>query len=426
MSRGEYLNNLNGIDEIIFSNPAGGKLSMKKLAEDSLGGIKRYKEVLESDASFIMGSVSQIPLQVANQRMTLSQIAKQAPNGLFTATTNPSNLSKFANGTTTTMVRDASGHLIEHAGFSNVGLRISLNPAVILSAGVQAMSAISGTYYLHKINAEFKKVHATLKDLQSRLDDSNIAKLNTARKYLSDISNREFVDTVDLSDIRTYKKTAFEIYEEYIQGLTREEGKPESKILEGKKDVEAKLNDINFKVMVAFEAYKLSLYADIVEIATRMKIGDQTDTINELVNQLKKNYSAGFYHTIEAEVEKIYSMRQQQSNKDLQNSKVNIAHSLSGIENAILFNSSGKRIKFVYNATVGVKSGFKAYKVKEKITLENKRLSTIKEYIKENKESDRINRIIDEITEIPQKEKEVIYIPSVNKKQRLFISIENE
>lgn len=138
------------INEIVIFNPIGDELYLEKVTDDKLRAKKKYREVFVSDLSLMTGNVSQTALQVANQGMTLAQIAKQAPNGLFTATANPANLSKFANGTTSTMVRDSSGRLTEHAGFADIGLSASLNPAIILSAGMQVMSAISGTYYLHK------------------------------------------------------------------------------------------------------------------------------------------------------------------------------------------------------------------------------------------------------------------------------------
>lgn len=315
MSEDKILNNSNEINEIVVSNPIGGELSLKKVTDDKLEAKKKYKEVFVSDLSLMTGNVSQTALQVANQGMTLAQIAKQAPNGLFTATANPANLSKFANGTTSTMVRDASNHLVEHAGFANVGLSASVNPAIILSAGMQVMSAVSGTYYLHKINAQITDMDAKLEELLNIHHDTNIGRLVAARKGLSEIANREFVDATDLSAIRDYKKTADEIHEEYTYRLKRQEKELNLKI--DPKVEEKKLLDINFTMTIAFEANKLSLFAELIEIGTRMKIGHPTEIINGLTRQLKQNYDNSFYYNIETEAEKIYSIRQQQSNNEL-------------------------------------------------------------------------------------------------------------
>lgn len=46
--------------------------------------------------------------------------------------------------------------------------------------------------------------------------------------------------------------------------------------------------------------------------------------------------------------------------------------------------------------------------------------------MKQNKESDGIDKIIDEVVEIPFKEIEILYIPTENNKQRIFVPIEDE
>ncbi|MEK3806104.1 hypothetical protein MHB63_05865 [Bacillus sp. FSL H8-0547] len=406
MSENKMLNNSNEINEIVVSSPIGGELSLEKVTDDKLGAKKKYKEVFVTDLSLMTGNVSQTALQVANQGMTLAQIAKQAPNGLFAATTNPANLSKFANGTTSTMVRDTSGRLVEHAGFAGVGLSASVNPAIILSAGMQVMSAVSGTYYLEKINAQIKDIDAKLEELLNIHHDTNIGRLIAARNGLSEIANREFVDTTDLSAIRNYKVTTDEIHEEYIYRLKRQ-GKEEQK-----------LSDIDFTI--AFEASKLSLFAELIEIGTRMKIGGQIDIINGLTSQLKQNYVNSFYHSYESEVEKIYSMIEQRSINELVNKNKKFEKSLEKLTD----NSStgwGILAEIGIKSVVAGKSKFDVNKAKEKVDSERNKLSTVKKGIKQNKESDGIDKIIDEVVEIPFKEIEILYIPNENNKQRIFV-----
>ena len=418
------LNNSNEINEIVVSNPIVGELSLEKVTDDKLEAKKKYKEVFVSDLSLMTGNVSQTALQVANQGMTLAQIAKQAPNGLFTATVNPANLSKFANGTTTTMVRDASGRLVEHAGFADVGLSASVNPAIILSAGMQVMSAVSGTYYLHKINAQITDMDAKLEELLNIHHDTNIGRLIAARKGLSEIANREFVDTTDLSAIRNYKKTADEIHEEYMYRLKRQESELNLEI--DSKVEEKKLRDINFTMTIAFEANKLSLFAELIEIGTRMKIGGQIEIINGLTRQLKQNYANSFYHYIDLEVEKRYSMRQQRSSNELVDKKKKFEKSVDKLTDINNFTGWGILFEIGIKTFVAFKSKSDVNKAKEKVVLENKNLSTVKKGMKQNKESDGIDHIIDEVVELPYKETEILYIPTENNKQRVFVPIEDE
>ncbi|MFD4706998.1 hypothetical protein ACFWM3_19320 [Gottfriedia sp. NPDC058432] len=416
MSEDKMLNNSNEIYEIVVSNPIGGELSLEKITEDKLKAKKKYKEVFVSELSLMMGNVSQTALQVANQGMTLAQIAKQAPNGLFTATSNPVNLSKFANGTTTTMVRDASGLLVEHAGFADVGLSASVNPAIILSAGMQVMSAVSGTYYLHKINAQIKDMDAKLEELLNIHHDTNIGRLIAARKGLYEIANREFVDTTDLSAIRNYKKTADEIHEEYIYRLKRQESE------------EKKLSDNNFTITIAFEANKLSLFAELIEIGTRMKIGGQIEIINGLTRQLKQNYANSFYHNNELEVEKSYSIIQQRSSNELVDKKKKFEKSLDELTDIRISTDEG--ISSIIKTGINLGGVFKyksdVNKAKEKVELVNKNLSTVKKGMEQNKERDGIDNIIDEVVELPNKETEILFMPTENNKQRVFVPIKDE
>ena len=414
MSEDKMINNSNKINEIVFTNPIGGELPLVKVTDDKLEAKKKYKEVFVSDWSLMAGNVSQTAFQVANQGMTLAQIAKNAPNGLFTATANRANLSKFANGTTTTMVRDASGRLVEHAGFADIGLSASVNPAIILSAGMQGMSAVSGTYYLHKIYTQIKDVDTKLEKLLNIHHDRNIGRLIAARKGLSEISNRKFVDTTDLSAIRSYKKTADEIHEEYKYRLKRQGSE------------EKKLSDIDFTIVIAFEANKLSLVAELIEIGKRMKKGGQIEIINELARQLKQNYANSFYHNIDLEIEKSYSMRQQQSSNKLVNKKKKLEKSLEKLRDINNFTDRGILFDFGIKTFAAFKSKRDVNKAKEKVELGNKKLSTVKKGLKQNKESDGIDKIINEVVELPYKETEILYIPTENNKQRVFVPIEDE
>ncbi|OLS37738.1 hypothetical protein [Bacillus sp. MRMR6] len=416
MSEDKMINNSNKINVIVLSNPIGGELSLVKVTDDKLETKKKYKEVLVSDWSLMTGDISQSAFQVANQGMTLAQIAKKAPNGLFTATANPANLSKFANGTTTTMVRDASGRLVEHAGFADIGLSASVNPAIILSAGMQGMSAVSGTYYLHKIYTQIKDVDVKLEKLLNIHHDTSIGRLNAARNGLSEIANRKFVDTTDLSAIRSYKKTADEIYEEYKYRLKRQGSE------------EKELSDIDFTIAIAFEANKLSLVAELIEIGKRMKIGGQIEIINELTRQLKQNYANSFYHNFELEVEKTYAILQQRSSIKLVDKKKRLKKSLDEFTEVRMPTARG--IPFIIGKGIklggAIKYKIDVNKVKEKVELENNNMSKLIKVLKQYKQRDGIDKVIGGAVELPYKETEILYIPTENNKQRVFVAFEDE
>ncbi|MGX6988855.1 hypothetical protein [Leuconostoc fallax] len=103
---------MNKEPEIIeIKNQLGDTIELRQPTDLSQATIKKYKEVFITNASLVAGNITQIGAQVANSKLTLAQLLSQAPNGLFSATTNPSNLSKFANGTTSTMLKTLQGKL---------------------------------------------------------------------------------------------------------------------------------------------------------------------------------------------------------------------------------------------------------------------------------------------------------------------------
>lgn len=416
--------NLDFANEIVLSNPIGEEFSLRKITRNKFMSGKKYKEVFVSDISLISGSISQTALQVANQGLTLNQIVKQAPEGLFTATVNPARLSKFANGTTSTMVRDASNNLVEHAGFSSIGLSASVNPAIVLSAGMQAMSAVSGTYYLHKINTQIENIDTKIEELLNIHHDTNIGRLVATRKGLYEIANREFVDTVDVSSIRKYKEAANEIHEEYIYRLKRKVGDLDKK--NNKKLEEEKHKDIYFTMSIAFEANKLSLYAELIEIGTRMKISGQTEIITGLNMQLKENYLKSFYHNIDSEAEEIYSIMQERTSKELNKKNKEFEKSLDSFTDFSVWTRFGILPEIGIRMAIAGKAKIEVNKVKAKVELENQSLRSAKTGLKANKESDGIDSIINEIIELEHKEKEILYIPIGNNKQRIFVEIEDE
>ena len=59
------------------------------------------------------------------------------------------NYLNLKNGTFTTMVHGGEKKL-EHFGFTQVTASSAINPAMVLSAGMQVMSMVSGTYYLNQ------------------------------------------------------------------------------------------------------------------------------------------------------------------------------------------------------------------------------------------------------------------------------------
>ena len=100
--------------------------------------------------------------------------------------------------------------------------------------------------------------------------------------------------------------------------------------------------------------------------------------------------------------------------------------SLDKLTDIHVFNGWGILAELGIKAGFAIKSKSDVNKANEKIVLENKNLNTVKEDMKQNKESDGIDDIIDEVVELQYKEKEILYIFTENNKQRVFVPIEDK
>lgn len=400
------------IDNIIVYNPLGDELELKKFDDNNLILEKEYKEVFFSKGSLISGNLIQSGLQIANKSITLSSIINQAPNGLFTSTVNSNTLSRFKDGTVSTMVHKSSGSISKHAGFTEVGLSTGLNPAMVLSIGMQAMSMISGTYYLSQINNQITKIDNKLEELIKIHHDTSIGKLRAVKRGLSEISKRNFVDLVDINTIRNYKQTAEEVYEEYVYTLYRKEKELKNlKVID-----ETVVNDLNFYMTIALESSKLSLFSELIEIGTRMKMGGQFNIIEELTTQLEFNYANSFYMRIDSEIKKIYASISKKNDEilNLKNKKVETA-----VKTGTLL-AGGFYGPLISGGTEIIKKSYDNKMMKKNREEERRKEEELSQEILKNKKSDSIDRLICNMIELPKREVELLYVPN-GEKERIFI-----
>ena len=402
-------------EQLIVLNPMGDELVMEEAKVSDHSG--EFKEIFAADASLIAGNLTQVSLQIANQAMTFSQIAKQAPNGIFTATIDPSKLSKFKNGTFTTMVHGGEKKL-EHFGFTEITAAGGINPAMVLAAGMQIMSIASGTYYLHQINSQIHELDEKLEELIQIHHDENIGKLKAARNGLSEIADRNIVDMADVNEIRLYKKTCQEIQEEYSYRLDRET----NGFVPGKKGDETKFENMNFQNTHAFEASKLSLFAELIEIGTRMKIGNQTELIEGLTGQLERNYKNSLYFKIEQVGLEYYDKLKAKYQKE-KNDKQTNHKKIDKLVNNIpvwgwgVFGKAAVQGVFTLKNNVDMSTSNKKEK-KRKASLD----SLISE-VNKNKKIETIDEVISDMLKLPYVEREILYMIDGNK-QRVFVPAE--
>ena len=145
---------------------------------------KKYYKVDLSEIDFATGQLLNLGLNQGRELLTFSELAKKAPNGLFTASTSIDNLTQFKDGSYSTMVRDANGQIQKHAGFVEVkGVVGGVNLANLVSVGIQAMSIASGMYYLHEINTQLNTLNEKVNEIIRVRDDEQIGMLKSINNY---------------------------------------------------------------------------------------------------------------------------------------------------------------------------------------------------------------------------------------------------
>lgn len=302
-------NDLSKFTDIVLKNSLGQEISFTRPNE--LTEMK-YQEVIISEATKIGGHLVQGAMPVLGNASTLAEIAKKAPNGLFTATVDPSILSKFTDGTTTTMVRDTTNNLTGHAGFQQVGNISKTNPLLAVNVGMQAMAAVSGQYYLHQIFDQLDGINSNLEKLIEFHHDEKIGILLNAKNRLSEIIQRENVDESDIQEIRDLRNKIGEVFQEYKIRLDRDHGdvikfKPKALLVENRVgEYSKKIDEISFTFQVCFEADRLSMQAELAEIAVRMKLNYEDSMLEELHHQLKHNYENSCSILIDENIKEIF------------------------------------------------------------------------------------------------------------------------
>lgn len=261
---------------------------------------KKYYKVNFSEIDFAAGQLLNVGLNQWRELITFSELAKKAPNGLFTASTSIDNLTQFKDGSYSTMVRDANGQIQKHAGFVEVkGVVGGVNLANLVSVGIQAMSIASGMYYLHEINTQLNTLNEKVNEIIRVRDDEQIGMLKSINKIIIEISNKEEVSDLDLSQLRRQREKASEIFEARFETYQRRR----KENLNSLKKIEKSILEINKDTYILYQANRLELSAQLIEIFLRMKKNDVSERyIKQQLKQFKNNYNNSFISTLPEEI----------------------------------------------------------------------------------------------------------------------------
>ena len=283
------------LTELILEDDFGHQLTLQK-TDALMSGDQMLQEVLY-EGDMIAGHIVQGATPVLGQAYSVAQLQAAAPNGLFTATADKASLSRFkADGTYTTMVRDSNNILIRNAGFKEVELVNKINPALVISIGMQAMAIVSGQYYMTKINKQLNSITSSLEKIINLHHNEKIAILQNSQRRLVEITGRNVVDVSDIAEIRELRNKVGEIYDAYRNDLITDYQRTvrySSKAIRAESranEYTQIIDQMNFDMNVCAEADRLRIQTYMAEIAVRLKINPGDPMLPELFESLQKNY----------------------------------------------------------------------------------------------------------------------------------------
>src|SRR5699024_2123931 len=186
---------------------SGKELVMYEVNNESLTN-KKYQEVRMTESDVIAKTV-----QASVPMLTISELTRLAPNGIFTTTVDPASLSKLANGTYSTIVRK-NGLISQHVGFDKIDIS-KINSFISINLAMQAMPIISGQHYLHQINSKLEKHTELLNELINFKHTDNKAIIKTAIKTTERIANKSMNEPIDIIDLHREKNEVDRVYEFY-------------------------------------------------------------------------------------------------------------------------------------------------------------------------------------------------------------------
>ncbi len=238
--------------------------------------------------------------QIIGTGAQVGTIAALVPNGLYTATVNPALLMTYSNSTIGSSIVGISGQITGHAGFASaVGAVFA--PILIF----QAMSLITGHYYMNGISRQLTFIDKKLRELIELYHLERVANIRYCRRIFRDLSEKEIVNIEDMIQFHNAMTRIGVIHEEYSEQINRiniNEIKNIENLFWTSDKIEGFLkNDDNYlyKLKIAVLTDELYHMGKIIELHLNTKMRDDPETrnlrVNELMNEIKDWNENNFY-----------------------------------------------------------------------------------------------------------------------------------
>lgn len=297
------------IESLILKDNDGHELALTRPNTAQMSK-KRYREICVR-GSAALGNVAQGAMPVLAQAQTLNEIAKSAPNGLFTATAPVQDLMKLSGGTVGSAVMK-DGKIAAQAGFAEVVVSAA-NPVAVVAGAMQAMALISGQYYMNEISKHLENVDRKLDKLIGYHHDEKIGVLRSVNRELLELAAKTNVDAADIISCQRLEEKCGEVYFEYLtrlEGVTigaKERWLNKSKEL---KELGASIDEseLDFSIQMCYQASMLLEKCKLTEIAIRLKIGGgQERFIAEQTQILRKFSNEAFHRNVHLHIDTHYT-----------------------------------------------------------------------------------------------------------------------
>jgi len=239
--------------------------------------------------------------QIAGTGAQIGTIAALVPNGLYTATVNPALLMTYSNSTIGSSIVGINGQITGHAGFASAAGAV-FAPILIF----QAMSLITGHYYMNGISRQLTFIDKKLREIIELHHIERVAKIRYCRRIFKELSEKQIVNVEDMIQFQNAMTRIGVIHEEYSEQINRIN-------IKEIKNIDANLfwtsdkigeflkNDDNcsYKLKIAVLTDELYHMGKIIELHLNTKMMDDPERrnlrVNELMNEIKEWNENNFY-----------------------------------------------------------------------------------------------------------------------------------
>ncbi len=230
----------------------------------------------------------------------LGSVAAVNPNGIFTATVSPELLTKFGDGTYSTMIHGSKG-IVQNAGYQAASTSV-FAPLIVF----QAMSIVTGQYYLQGITKQLENIDRKIERLVNLHHVERLAKIRHSVNLVKKLSKINHPNIEDMVSLKMMQNEIGIIHEEYAHQLSTldlddlknsEKWNTSAKI----EELYTKVNNasVDFNLNMAITTDEVLHLITLIEIVLNSRMSDHVKNramrLGELMNKVRSWDSQEFY-----------------------------------------------------------------------------------------------------------------------------------